>query len=175
MVTVTQAESGLTCSTSCGSYTYVAPTATPSATRTGSPTSSPTPSPVATAVLTATPTATSLLTPVPAPPTPLPADGSLEIEDHAAWPNPVRGGGRGFVSVKLKGRADSISVKVYTRSWICVAEAQGGPQAGGWARLDLPRAFLDAAPSDAYYYVVSAKRGGAVAPRSGKGTLQLLR
>ena len=108
-------------------------------------------------------------------PTPTPEDGPLEIRDHRAWPNPVLRGRPAFVSVQLNGRADGLSLRLYTRSWVLVAESSAGPQAPGWCRVPIPAAFVDSAGSDAYYYVVSASRGGSKVLKPGKGAIQVVR
>jgi hypothetical protein len=107
--------------------------------------------------------------------TPIPGDGPLEISDHRPWPNPVAPGKPAFISVLLKGRADSLSLKLYTRSWVLVAEELSGPHPAGWARIGLPQAFRDAAGADAYYYVVSASRDGVKVIKPAKGAIQILR
>ncbi len=126
----------------------------------------------------ATPTATP--TTAPAAPTAAPTsiDGPLEIEEHRAFPNPVMSGTLGMarIAVKLKGPADRLSVKVYTRAMHVVGSVETGPVAGGWNQVALPSEFVKDAASGTYFYVVSGERKGAkTARKSASGKLVVLR
>jgi hypothetical protein len=104
-------------------------------------------------------------------------DGELVIDDHRCWPNPIVGGNLGLarVAFHLKGHADNVSLKVYTRAWICVGSADSGAVSAGWTHLPLPSAFTQDAGAGTYYYVLSASRGGAKTEKHSVGKLTVLR
>lgn len=104
-------------------------------------------------------------------------DGPLEFEDHHFWPNPAMGGyvDLARIAVKLKGSADSLTVKVYTRAMLCVGTQKLGPQSAGWHHLPLPSDFVQDASNGTYYYVVSGERGQAKTVHNAVGKLTIIR
>jgi hypothetical protein len=90
-------------------------------------------------------------------------DGPLEIEEHRCFPNPVVGAGLGAarVAVKLKGSAEKLTLKVYSRAMTCLGTYESGPLGPGWQRMPLPQAFIDQAGNGTYFYVVCGERKGS--------------
>lgn len=144
-------------------------TATPSATPGLPATSSATPSETASAPPSS---ATYTMTPTPGPaaaaPTSTPvASGPNGIAAHAALPNPDPA----WIAVKLKGPADSVELKVYSKALVCVAVVRLPAQNAGWCRLPLP-----ALPASGFYsYRVKAYRGGAASLEPGIGSFLVTR
>jgi endo-1,4-beta-D-glucanase Y len=160
-------------------------TLTPSVTVTPTPTPSATSTPTATFTVVATPVLTPsaspsaapspLGSPTPTPPSAIADDGPLEILEHRAWPNPLLDGRPAFVAVRLSGRADQVSLKLYTRAWVCVGRSELGPVSRGWVHLPLPPDFRTEAGNGVYYYWVDASRGTAGVLQPAKGALFVLR
>jgi hypothetical protein len=106
-----------------------------------------------------------------------PAPGPLEFEDHRAWPNPVMGSqiDNARIGVKLKGAADALTVKVYTRAMTVVGVLELGPHGPGWQHLRLPDAFKQAAGNGTYFYVVSGRRGESKTVQDAIGRITVIR
>lgn len=90
--------------------------------------------------------------------TPVPLWGPLVIDDTLAWPDPLVPGIQGWVSFKLEGPADQVTLRIYTPAMVCVGSAQSGASLPGWGRLAMPAATT-ALHSGLYYYEVRAQRG----------------
>ncbi len=135
-------------------------TRTPTRTETPTATLSYTPGNSATAVSTATFTKTS----VPG------SSESLAIQAHgpANSPNPAA------ILCKLVGDAESLEVKVYSKSMVCVGTAVTGPQAEGWRFIPLPAA-MGTVGNGLYYYVLSAQGAGGQVKAPGIGKFYILR
>lgn len=84
---------------------------------------------------------------------PTEGDGEKGIEDHRCDRNP----NPKAVHVKLKGRADQVVVKVWTKSLVIAAVGQTGSCRKGWNRVPLPESFWKDAPNGLYYYTCEAK------------------
>ena len=107
--------------------------------------------------------------------TPGPDDGTLEIEEHHAWPNPISGGS-GHIGVKVKGRSDKITVKVYTDAMVCIGtRVLDGDHASGWVNVDLPEAFVAGSSNGLFYYHVSVERGSVKALKNAVGRVVVAR
>jgi len=122
------------------------PTGTPVAA-----TSSPSPSASATQVATVVPTPT--------------AAGTQAIDGHASILKamPVPNPNPNSVAVDLDGRAASITLRVYSSSFVLVSVNTVGPLGPGWVQVPLDPGFLRQAQNGTYYYRVST----ASEPRSG--------
>lgn len=165
----------VTASHSSSATAVAGPMSSPSATRTGTasvsagatetpsalPSASASPSATASPDPAATPTATQ-------PPGPG-TEGPLVIEKAQPYPQP----GARSLKLKLLGQADSIRVKIYSKSWVLVAEREGPGAAAGWSSLSLGSQVEGLAPG-LYYYCVDLKRAGQRSAAV-KGTLLLLR
>jgi endo-1,4-beta-D-glucanase Y len=128
----------------------VSPSATPTLSATNVPTGS---------TLTPTPTASPSLTLSPAASV-APGNGApAEIDEHHAWPSPLRPQG-GWLSVHLKGDATGLRVTIYTVGLRIVdrVDAPGAP--AGWARIDLPASLWQGVASGTYFYAVEAQDSG---------------
>jgi hypothetical protein len=106
-----------------------------------------------------------------------PEPGPLEFEEHRAWPNPVMGGqlDQVRIAVKLKGAADRLTLKLYTRAMIVVGTQELGSHGAGWRHLRLPDEFLQSAGNGTYFYVVSGERGQAKTVENAVGRLTVIR
>jgi hypothetical protein len=67
------------------------------------------------------------------------------------------------VAVDLDGRAASITLRVYSSSFVLVSVNTVGPLGPGWVQVPLDPGFLRQAQNGTYYYRVST----AGEPRSG--------
>jgi hypothetical protein len=105
------------------------------------------------------------------------ADGPLEIDDHRAWPDPVASShlDQARVSVHVKGRADRLRLKVYTRALICVGSTELLNTPSGWNQIPLPGAVVLSAGPGTYFYVVSGERGSTKTVKNATGRLVVLR
>jgi hypothetical protein len=77
--------------------------------------------------------------------------------------------------VELNKPVDRLSLKIYTKSMMCVQSVDSGPSGAGWVALPLPAAFLNSASTGAYYYVVTAERNGSKTRALGTGKMLILR
>ena len=134
-------------------------TATPTLTATMEPSATGSPSPTPSFTDTAKPSSTASATPAPA---------GLSIEKVVPVPNPSRGSGPVVLYVLVKGRADSLSIRLYSLALVEVASAKaaGG---SGWLRASLDLASL---PGGTYFVVASGQRQGQ---SSNKKLAQLVR
>ncbi len=132
-------------------------TATPTRTATASASATTSPS--------NTPTATAEASPSP---TASPAAGGLSIEKVVPVPNPARGSGPVVVYVLVKGRADSLNIRLYSQAMVEVASIKA-PGGSGWVRASLD---LSSLPGGTFFMVVSGQRGGQ---SSGKKLAWLVR
>ena len=131
-----------------------------SATLSPTPTSSATATPALTATSSVTaggPTVTA--TPSAAPLTQAPADVAPEIEDYAFVPNPWTGKGPLSLYLKLKGRADAVTWRLYSPAMVCVAKGKTGPKPADWSQERLGMDLGDPA-AGLYYVTLSAEGGG---------------
>jgi expansin (peptidoglycan-binding protein) len=101
-------------------------------------------------------------------------EGPCEIEQHGAWPSPYQGG-PGWVSAKLAGRADGVTLKIYTKAMACIGTQELGPQGAGWVKIPLPSAFSDAPVNGTYFYVISIQRNGHRNLKHSTGKIMVLR
>ena len=121
-------------------------TGTPSLTRT----STTTPTQLAAApTATATPSATLVAASTAG------IDGSLEILDLQAVPNP----NPGSVALQLSGPADEVQVDVYSVAETKVASRVSGACNAGWSRVPLPLGWAESLPSGVYYLRAVARQG----------------
>jgi glucuronoarabinoxylan endo-1,4-beta-xylanase len=135
---------------------------TPTGSASPTPTGSPSPSPSATASRTATASAT--LTPCPTQ-TPflsasatatLVAGGALDILAAEPVPNP----NPASLAIKLKGPADGVELKVYTRALVLAAKSHASiALRAGWNQVPLGAA-LKGLPRGLYFIRVRAERAG---------------
>ncbi len=165
-------------------------TASPTPTRSATPTATPTPTfsasvtpgafsftPTPSATRSATASPTSSLTPGGAgteTATPAPSstreEGPNLIESHLPGPNP----NPLLIAAKLKGRADEVVLKVYTKAMVCLGSSRLGSQVPGWCQVPLP-AEMSTAPGGLYYYRLATLRGGVENLEPGIGSFMVLR
>jgi hypothetical protein len=100
------------------------------------------------------------------------SNGPNEIEKHMASPNPSNGSAQ--LLVKLKGPVDSLEVRLYSKSMICIGVSELGPQGAGWRAIALP-AELMIQGNGLYYYRVKSMQSGKLNQEPGIGSLMLLR
>jgi hypothetical protein len=86
-------------------------------------------------------------------------------------PNP----GTRTIMVQLNKPVDKLSLKIYTKSMVCIHSVESGNSGAGWVTLPLPTEFLDSAASGTYYYVVTAERNGGKTRAMGTGKMLILR
>ncbi|MES2201010.1 MAG: hypothetical protein V4498_02035, partial [candidate division FCPU426 bacterium] len=72
------------------------------------------------------------------------------------------------------GDAESLEVKVYSKSMVCVGTAVTGPQAEGWRFIPLPAA-MGTVGNGLYYYVLRAQGAGGQVKAPGIGKFYILR
>jgi endo-1,4-beta-D-glucanase Y len=138
------------------------PSASPPPTATATPSASPVPTLAPTSTASPSLTASPAVSATASPTTGVPpsAGGDPIIDEHHAWPSPLRPQG-GWVSVKLRGDAGALRLRCYSVNWVLIGTVDGPGAAAGWARVALPPAFLQDLASGTYYYVVEAQGAGA--------------
>ena len=77
--------------------------------------------------------------------------------------------------VQLNKPVDKLSLKVYTKSMVCIQRVESGNSGAGWVTLPLPSEFLNSASSGTYYYVVTAEGNGGKSRAMGTGKMLILR
>jgi len=77
--------------------------------------------------------------------------------------------------VHLKGRADRLTVKVYTRALVCVGSAEAVNVPAGWSQVPLPSAALQDSGAGTFFYVISGQRDGAKTVKDAVGRVVVLR
>jgi hypothetical protein len=104
-------------------------------------------------------------------------DGTLEIDEHRCYPNPVIGAalGNARVSVHVRGRADRLVLKLYSRAMTCLGSREVSNTSGGWVQIALPESFVNDAGAGTYFYVVSGERGQARTVQDAVGRVVVLR
>jgi hypothetical protein len=104
-------------------------------------------------------------------------EGPLEIDEHKAFPNPLLGArlADARIAVHLKGSAERLTLKIYTRAMVCVGSLEQGAVGPGWHRLPLPSEFSADAGNGTYFYVVSAYRRGEKTVQDAVGRITILR
>lgn len=108
-------------------------------------------------------------------PTATAVQGPNEIENSVSVPSPWTGSGPLFVSAKLLGACDRLTLKVYSSSLVCVGTTELGAQPGGWAKIPAPTEFLNQAANGHYFYIVTAERGGQKNLKKAVGKISVLR
>jgi hypothetical protein len=148
-------------------------TAVMPATSTSTLTATATFTPTVTATVSGSPTLTALataggtMTPAPTDTAVAGADEPLSIEEHRAWPNPWQGG-PGGVAVRLKGRAETLTLKVYSKALTGLGKRTLGPVGPGWVQLPWPDGFETGAANGIYFYEVTSD------PKCPSGTGRLM-
>lgn len=99
-------------------------------------------------------------------------DGENIIEHHGVAPSP--NDGSGVLALKLKGHADSVELRVYSKGMICVGTSRIGATAPGWRKLPLPAELLGE-PSGLYYYRVKSIRHGEANLEPGIGSFMVIK
>lgn len=124
----------------------------------------------------ASPTVTATRTPGNPGATPS-APGPLEFEASSPLPNPVIGIliDKAVIAVKLKGDADTLTLKVYSRAMTLLGSRETGPRPSGWTHIKLPDDFIAQAGNGTYFYVISGTRGDAKTVKDALGKITVLR
>lgn len=118
-------------------------------------------------------TATFTLTRTPQPSAPPSPHGDPKVKLAAPVPQPQSGPLFNFAILIEGGTADTVTLKVYTRAYVCVASAQATGSFGpGWtpASFDLPGLV-----SGTYFTRVQAGVGGNLEKAGKAGRLVVLR
>jgi len=104
----------------------------------------------------------------------VPASGPAEIDEHRAWPSPLRPQG-GWVSAHLKGNATALRVTLYSVNLSVVERVEGPGAVAGWARVALPPQLWQGLASGTYFYAVEAQDDGGWHPAPRPGRLVFIR
>lgn len=98
-------------------------------------------------------------------------EGPGTVEEHKCFPNP----NPIALYFKLRGTADEIELRIYSKAMVVVEVFRKGHSVSGWQRFDFAGSQLAQSANGLYYYRIVSRKAGREESRSKAGFLLYMR